>query len=257
MNVLAIDQARELGLEVGDIEAVIANVGVGKGNFPKPWIRERAIARRMSDPQAWWDERTIPEPNTGCVLWTGAANHGGYGTLSFAGSHWLAHRLSWSDVHGNPSPGLEVCHKCDTPACVNIDHLFLGTHAENMRDYAVKERTGAALSSSGVVDVVGRFFGGEPVAKIAEVYGVSHGVVRNAVRGRTWSHLPIERERAAEALRLRQGLSGERNNGARLTEAQVLEIRAAGYTETAVKLASRFGVSRNTIQNIRNGRSWL
>ena len=83
-----------------------------------------------------------------CWLWTGATMRGGYGELSAGGSpqygrgHPLhAHRVSWELAYGPIPDGLWVLHICDTPACVRPDHLFLGTHADNMADMSHKGRT--------------------------------------------------------------------------------------------------------------------
>ena len=80
-----------------------------------------------------------------CWEWTGAKTKG-YGVLEFDGVRWYAHRLSWIRFNGeigtfNSFHGICVLHKCDNPGCVNPNHLFLGTHQDNMDDRGNKGRT--------------------------------------------------------------------------------------------------------------------
>lgn len=88
-----------------------------------------------------FDDKYIPEPNSGCWLWTGSLNRFGYGKFYARGASWLAHRFSYELRIGPVPEQLHVCHKCDVTQCVNPDHLFLGTHADNMRDKSLKGRS--------------------------------------------------------------------------------------------------------------------
>ena len=76
-----------------------------------------------------------------CVEWTKYKNKNGYGVLRVGNKNKLAHRHIWEESFGTIQGGLCVCHKCDNPSCINIEHLFLGTHADNMRDMANKKRS--------------------------------------------------------------------------------------------------------------------
>lgn len=97
-------------------------------------------------------QRIEPDLNTGCWLWSGCVKANGYGVIGVrrAGKlhNTLAHRASWAQRHGPIPPGLYVCHRCDTPACVNPDHLFLGTQKDNLRDMYAKGR----LQNRGVLN---------------------------------------------------------------------------------------------------------
>ncbi len=87
-----------------------------------------------------FNEKWMPEPNSGCWLWTAYVDRDGYGNITINRKPTPAHRASWELFKGTIPKGLLVCHKCDTPACVNPDHLFLGTHKDNIRDSFAKGR---------------------------------------------------------------------------------------------------------------------
>lgn len=77
---------------------------------------------------------------TPCVLWTGALKPNGYGQRTFRGRSMSAHRAAWIEAYGDIPEGMHVCHRCDVRACVRLDHLFLGTRSDNMRDMFAKGR---------------------------------------------------------------------------------------------------------------------
>ncbi len=80
----------------------------------------------------------------GCHLWNGNIGLRGYGRITISNGErsksFGVHRLAYAMAFGSFNESLCVCHRCDTPLCVNPEHLFLGTHLENMRDKANKGR---------------------------------------------------------------------------------------------------------------------
>ena len=63
-----------------------------------------------------------------------------YGQVYFGGKTMRAHRVSWIINRGEIPKGMHVLHKCDNPPCVNPNHLWIGTHGENMKDMVIKDR---------------------------------------------------------------------------------------------------------------------
>lgn len=138
---------------------------------------------------------SMPEPNSGCLLWLGQVNNWGYGVLSWRGRTHGAHRLSFMEAFGPIDANLVVCHKCDVPGCINPDHLFLGTHADNMADRdrkgrrvnVVGERHGKAKITDADVEAIRS----SPLSSlaIAPRFGISDRHVRAIRTGKFRSHV--------------------------------------------------------------------
>jgi hypothetical protein len=92
--------------------------------------------------QERFDEKWTPEPNSGCWLWLGSNDSRlGYGKMYFQGRNQMATKVAWFLKHNEiPDSKYDLCHRCDTPACVNPDHLFLGTPSDNQLDSIRKGR---------------------------------------------------------------------------------------------------------------------
>ena len=117
-----------------------------------------------------------------CWLWTATKTAFGYGQIGVNGSRTDgAHRVSWK-LHVGPIPsGMWVLHKCDNPSCVNPEHLFLGTHKDNMVDCKEKGRTNGGrycgprkLSLSDVSAIRELDIAGVERAEIARRFGIRY-----------------------------------------------------------------------------------
>lgn len=136
-----------------------------------------------------------PEPNSGCWLWTGAVNPHGYGQITIDGQTVRAHRVSYEAYKGKIPGRSHVLHKCDIPSCVNPEHLFLGTHQDNMRDMKAKGRhkvlKGQDSKSSKLTDSDVVFIRKNHgyAAELAITFNVSKRTIEQIQRGQTWKHL--------------------------------------------------------------------
>lgn len=160
-----------------------------------------------------------------CWIWTDAINDGGYGRANWTARAWTdrsgrAHRIAFELTNGPVPKGLFVLHRCDRRACVNPDHLFLGTKRDNMQDMHAKKRNWQQLYPDRIA--VGLRNG---------AYTKPHRVPR-----------------------------GERNGMAKLTPREVKTIRASfvpgSRTLGSYALGRQYGVSGQTIRRIVNGQLW-
>lgn len=136
------------------------------------------------------------EPNSGCRLWFGAVDRKGYGRLCVGRTTVRAHRAAWLEERGGIPSGLFVLHRCDTPACINTDHLYLGSHAQNMIDCTSRnrqahgEKHGACkLSDAEALEALCLREQGVPVRQIAERFSVSGTHIYMLIRGMARKHL--------------------------------------------------------------------
>jgi hypothetical protein len=139
--------------------------------------------------------RRIVDENSGCWLWQGSKDSSGYGSINVRGKIVSSHRHSYQEFVGPIPDSMQVLHRCDTPACFNPDHLFLGTHAENMRDRERKGRAGhkrgadrlfAKLNDEKVRNIRAD---DRPYSEIMKEYGISHGLVSMVKTRKMWKHV--------------------------------------------------------------------
>ena len=133
------------------------------------------------------DEKWVYDPASGCKAWIGAKfMREGYGMIGIGGrighKKKHAHRVAWELDHGPIPDGLCVLHKCDNPPCVNTEHLFLGTRADNNRDKTEKGRCKVKLSPDQVLAIRADT---RPLRVIGCEYSVSHRTIEVIQKGRT------------------------------------------------------------------------
>jgi hypothetical protein len=145
----------------------------------------------------------------------------GYGSLRFGGANLRAHRLSWQLSNGVIPEGGHILHRCDIPQCVNPDHLFLGTHSDNMRD---KERKGRGNHATGERN-------GRHTKPAASCRGDAHWMRRQPQR-----------------------TLGALNNRAVLKEADIIFIRNSSLS--GAELGRLFGITKTHANRVRARKSW-
>jgi hypothetical protein len=140
-----------------------------------------------------FEHRAMPEPNSGCWLWLGALNKKGYGIVNSGRGSNLAHRVSFLLYKGEIPTNMKVLHRCDNPCCVNPEHLFLGTPADNSEDMITKGRSSygekhynAKLTEQ---DVLSTLNSGESSGSLAAHFSVSVWAIHDVRNNRTWKHL--------------------------------------------------------------------
>jgi hypothetical protein len=139
----------------------------------------------------------IPEPNSGCWLWLGSLAGEGRATIRLDKKMINGSRASWLLFKNHiPLPkNIHILHTCDMPSCVNPDHLWLGSHADNMRDCEKKGRRfhlfgeGHSLAKLTEADVLEIRTGALSSEGYAQKFGVHLRTIFKAKSGETWKHL--------------------------------------------------------------------
>lgn len=199
-------------------------------------------------------DKVLGEPNSGCWLWMGYILPDGYGRIwggKDIGRNLGTHQAAYTVFVGPIPPGMFVCHKCDTPACIRPDHLFLGTCQDNANDMVSKKRhkfgsriARTNLTEQQVSDILSDL---RSYPEIAKDYGVTEDVICRIQIGRSWKHV--------DGTRIRRGqVRGTRAHAAKLTESDIPLIRSD--TRPLLQIAKAYGVSWTAIKAIKSGKSW-
>ena len=136
--------------------------------------------------------------SSGCWNWTAGKDSDGYGQMRVGGRKRLCHRLSYEEHRGVIPAGQCVLHRCDNPACINPEHLFLGTQPQNIADMIAKGRdrkaclkgeahSQAKLTEADVIEI--RAAQGLSQTRLGAIYGVSPSQIGQILRRENWTHV--------------------------------------------------------------------
>lgn len=150
-----------------------------------------------------------------CWNWIGSTD-GRYGQIFYNGKSRKAHRVSYELTYGEIPTGMNVCHRCDNPRCVNPEHLFLGSQVDNLRDCVQKGRNGT----------------------VTKPWRIANG------------------DRSTARLHPETIKRGELHKKAKLTTEIVLYLREHKGEKSSRQFASQFGVSYSLINQVLSGKTW-
>lgn len=132
----------------------------------------------------------------GCINWTKSKLKVGYGKIEVNGKTCTAHRTNWILNYGKIKKGLYILHSCDNRECINIKHLKLGTHKQNMKDMVNKNRSlvgelnsQAKLKEEQVINIKNLYKKGFTQTEIANKYNVTQSLISLIIRNKKWKYI--------------------------------------------------------------------
>ncbi len=170
---------------------------------------ERSLIMDVKSLEGRFNAKVGKLDENGCKEWTGWKNKDGYGKFSINNKYRFAHRVMWEISYGPIPKGFCVLHKCDNSSCVNLEHLFLGTHDDNMKDMSQKNRAFnkkginpfpenkgsnhplSLLDEAKVRQIKIKLRDGIKGAVIAREYKVCDQTIYEIKNGKNWRHVII------------------------------------------------------------------
>lgn len=152
------------------------------------------MAKRKTIAEDFWSNADVRGANE-CWLWQRGTAGDGYGQLTINQRKVFAHRHAYELTNGAIPDGAFVCHRCDTPSCINPAHLWIGTPTQNNHDMiskgryrmpAVRSKHNAKITEQDAIDIRSKYASGVLMRVIAAEYGISRSAVGNIVHHLTW-----------------------------------------------------------------------
>ncbi len=150
------------------------------------------------DIERFWKKVDIKSEDE-CWEWLGCKDKNGYGQFRVNNKTYKSHRISWILENGDIPENYCICHSCDNPLCCNPNHLFLGTHKDNIAD---RDKKGRQAIRNGIkngnhkkidqeiLEIRQKYLTGLYTQKdLAEEYGVSQTQISFIVNKKQWKHI--------------------------------------------------------------------
>ena len=200
-----------------------------------------------------------------CWKWKGCITPGGYSAINVYRKKEQAHRVSWMIYKGEIPDGMFVCHRCSNRECTNPEHLFIGTHQDNMKDMLNKGRkfiksgskyNFAKLNEKKIIKIMKMIHSRYSDRQISEQFNVTRPTITNIRNRKAWKHVDFTAPSNGVFFKYNYA-KGESLPQSKLKEEDVVNI--VGLLEDGIgvcEIARKFDVKHSTISSIKDGTNW-